>query len=194
VFEKRVEIRNPELLKRIYELRNDGSGFNNIAKIISTEFKIDISHPTIKNLYYEYAAKQNIKKETGEKVDPSFEKILNDKFERIERITSSLLDAVETIKEGMDAEMYLKHAPTIISILRESLSQLAFIRAEQREITIKQQNLIYSPIQILQQMNQLEAQKKKKEEVYVVGGSQSSSTKTEEVNTMAEDESSEEKE
>ena len=90
--------------------------------------------------------------------------------------------------------MYLKHAPTIISILRESLSQLAFIRAEQREITIKQQNLIYSPIQILQQMNQLEAQKKKKEEVYVVGGSQSSSTKTEEVNTMAEDESSEEKE
>ena len=194
MFEKRVEIRNPELLKRIYELRNDGSGFNNIAKIISTEFKIDISHPTIKNLYYEYAAKQNIKKETGEKVDPSFEKILNDKFERIERITSSLLDAVETIKEGMDAEMYLKHAPTIISILRESLSQLAFIRAEQREITIKQQNLIYSPIQILQQMNQLEAQKKKKEEVYVVGGSQSSSTKTEEVNTMAEDESSEEKE
>ena len=114
-FEKRTEIRNPELLKRIYELRNEGSGFNNITKVISTEFNIEITHPTAKNLYYEYAAKQNIKKQTGEEVDKDFEKILNDKFERIERITSSLLDAVETIKDGMDAEMYLKHAPTIIS-------------------------------------------------------------------------------
>ena len=170
-------------------LRNEGTGFNNIAKIISTEFETDISHPTIKNLYYEYAAKQNIKKEIGENVDPSFEKILNDKFERIERITSSLLDAVETIKKGMDAEMYLKHAPTIISILRESLNQLAFIRAEQKEITIKQQNLIYSPIQVLQEMNRIE---KKKEKKFVITGLPLNS-KTE-VNTMAEDESSEDEE
>ena len=61
-FEKRMDIRNPELLKRIYELRNEGSGFNNITKVISTEFNIEITHPTAKNLYYEYAAKQNIKK------------------------------------------------------------------------------------------------------------------------------------
>lgn len=187
VFEKRTELRNPEILNMIYKLRNEGSGFNNIAKLVSSEFKIDITHPTVKNLYYEYAAKQNIKKESGEKVDSEFEKILNKKFERIEKITSSLLDAVETIKDGMDAEMYLKHAPTIIAILRESLAQLAFIRNEQKEITVKQQNLIYSPIQILQEMNRIED---KKEKEYVVDVLPSNS-KTE-VNTMAEDVTEEE--
>jgi len=180
-FAKRTELRNPELLKRIYALRNEGSGFGNISKIISNEFSIDISHPTVKNLYYEYAAKQTIKKETGEKADDEFEKLLNDKFDRIEKITSSLLDAVETIKKGLTAEMYLKHAPTIISILRESLNQLAFIRMEQKEITIKQQNLIYSPIKIMSEMNRIE--EKKKEKVYVVGTSNS----TEEGTLMATD-------
>ena len=68
----------------------------------------------------------------------------------------------------MDAEMYLKHAPTIISILRESLNQLAFIRAEQKEITIKQQNVIFSPIQIISEMNRIEKEKAK-EKVYVLG-------------------------
>lgn len=183
VFEKRTEIRNPELLKRIYELRNDGSGFNNIAKIISTEFSMDISHPTIKNLYYEYAAKQNVKKELGEKVDQSFEKILNDKFNRIEKITSSLLDAVETIKDGMDAEMYLKHAPTIISILRESLSQLAFIRAEQKEIVVKQQNLVYSPLQIINEMNRIEGSNKGREIVM----EETTLNQAKEVNIMDDD-------
>jgi len=190
-FEKRPELRNPEILKRIYKLRNDGGGFNNIAKIISNEFSIDITHPTAKNLYYEFAAKQKIKKETGEKGDTEFEKLLNDKFERIEKITSSLLDAVETIKEGMSAELYLKHAPTIIAILRESLSQLAFIRNEQKEIIIKQQNLVYSPIQLIQEMNRIEG-KKEEEKTFVVTGPPSNS-KTE-VNSMADDEPEEKKE
>ena len=190
VFEKRMDIRNPELLKRIYELRNEGSGFNNITKVISTEFNIEITHPTAKNLYYEYAAKQNIKKQTGEETDKDFEKILNDKFERIEKITSSLLDAVETIKDGMDAEMYLKHAPTIISILRESLNQLAFIRNEQQQIMIKQQNVIFSPIQIISEMNRIEKEKaKEKEKLYILG--EQSSPVESEVKTMCDDEDEE---
>ena len=175
-FIKRPELRNPELLKRIYQLRNENCGFNNIAKIISDEFNIDITHPTAKNLYYEYAATQNVKKQTGEIVDTDFEKILNDKFMRIEKITSSLLDAVETIKKDLTPELYLKHAPTIIAILRESLNQLAFIRTEQQQIIVKQQNLVYSPIKIMNELNRIEEQKKEK--VYVVGNS------TEEVTSM----------
>jgi len=182
-FQKRPELRNPELLKRIYQLRNENSGFNNIAKIVSNEFNVDITHPTAKNLYYEYAATQNVKKQTGEKVDADFEKLLSDKFMRIEKITSSLLDAVETIKKDLTPELYLKHAPTIIAILRESLNQLSFIRNEQKEIIVKQENLIYSPIQVLQEINRIEEQKK--DQVYVVGESVNS---TEEVTSMADDE------
>jgi len=187
-FEKRPELRDPSILKRIFELRNDGDGFNNIAKIISSEFNIDITHPTAKNLYYEYAAKQKVKKETGEKVDDNFEKMLGEKFERIERITTSLLDAVETIKKDLTPELYLKHAPTIIAILRESLNQLTFIRNEQKEIVIKQQNLIYSPLQIMNQITQLE---KEKEKSFVIAGPPSVSNKKE-AHNMAEDEKDEE--
>ena len=173
-FEKKRELRTPEILKRIFDLRNDRAGFNNIAKIISDEFNVNLTHPTAKNLYYEYAANQKTKKESGEKVDDEWDAKLKEKFDRIERITNSLLDAVETIKDKMTPELYLKHAPTIIAILRESLNQLAFIRREQQEITIKQQNVIYSPLQLMQQINQVIASKEKKEvkEIIIVPNKQ----------------------
>ena len=178
-------MRKPEILKKIFELRNENAGFNNIAKIVSDEFNVNITHPTAKNLYYEYAAKQKVKKETGKEIDDDFEKMLNIKFQRIEKITNSLLDAVETIKKDLTPELYLKHAPTIIAILRESLNQLAFIRNEQQQITIKQQNLIYSPLQVMNQINQIEKEKQK-EQVYVIEEPRSSNKK--EVYPMAEDE------
>ncbi len=167
-FEKKMELRNPKILQRIFELRNQGSGFNNIAKIISTEFDVNLTHPTAKNLYYEYAAKQKIKAKQGEDVDDKWDEAMKTKFERIERITNSLLDAVETIKNKLTPELYLKHAPTIISILRESLNQLMFIRREQEQITIKQQNLIYSPLQIMAQINQIDEKKQKEKKIVII--------------------------
>ena len=169
-FQKKPGLRDDKLLKRIFELRNTGQGFNNISKLVEEEFGIAVSHPTAKNLYYEYAAKQKVKSETGEKVDDEWDKHLKEKFERIERITNSLMDAVETIKKDLTPELYLKHAPTIIAILRESLNQLMFIRREQEQITVKQQNLIYSPLQVMQQINQITEKKKdeKKEKVIVI--------------------------
>ena len=143
-------------------------GFNNIANTISEEFDVSLTHPTAKNLYYEYAATQKIKKETGEGTDVQWDNMLKVKFERIERITNTLLSAVEKIQNDLTPEMYLKHAPTIIAILRESLSQLAFIRNEQKQIIMKQENMIYSPIQIMAQMNQIEAKKKEVQELVIV--------------------------
>lgn len=160
-FVKKRELRQPKILQRIFELRNQSSGFNNIAKAISEEFGVNLTHPTAKNLYYEYAAKQKMKAEQGEKTEDKWDELLTKKFERIEKITSSLLDAIELIKNKLTPEMYLKHAPTIIAILRESLSQLTFIRHEQQQITIKQQNLIYSPLQLMQQINQVIESKEK---------------------------------
>jgi len=60
-------------------------GFNNIANTISEEFDVSLTHPTAKNLYYEYAATQKIKKETGEGTDEQWDNMLKVKFERIER-------------------------------------------------------------------------------------------------------------
>jgi len=129
-----------------------------------------VTHPTAKTLYYEYAAKQKIKQATGKDVEvgKEWDTLLKVKFERIEKITNTLLDAVETIKKKLTPEMYLKYAPTIIAILRESLNQLTFIRNEQKEIIVKQENMIYSPIQILAQINQIEANKKKEKEMVIV--------------------------
>ena len=167
-FQKKTELRNPEILKKIFEMRNAGSGFNNIATAISDEFNVNLTHPTAKNLYYEYAASQKTKTEQGKDVDSEWDAMLTKKFERIERITNSLLDAVETIKKNLTPESYLKHAPTIIAILRESLAQLAFIRREQEQINIKQQNIIYSPLQIMQQMNQIETHKEKEKKIVIL--------------------------
>lgn len=167
-FEKKNELRKPEILQRIFELRNQKSGFNNIAKIISDEFHVNLTHPTAKNLYYEYAAKQKIQQHLGEESDDRFDVLLKEKFERIERITNTLLDAVETIKDKLTPELYLKYAPTIIAILRESLNQLMYIRREQEQITIKQQNLIYSPLQIMQQITQIERNQKNEETKEVI--------------------------
>ena len=180
-------------MERIFKLRNEGSGFNNIAKIISEEFNVNVTHPTAKNLYYEYAAKQKVKSETTPGEDGKaneWDKMLKIKFERIERITNGLLDAVETIKDKLSPEMYLKYAPTIIAILRESLSQLAFIRNEQEQIVVKQQNLIYSPLQIMQQINQLDKQKDK--EFIIVPNKQGGTTKMEEEEVEKDEEEEDE--
>ena len=180
-FKKKPELRAPEILKRIFDLRNQQMGFNNIAKIISEEFNVNVTHPTAKNLYYEYAAKQKVKAETTpEDKTGEWDKMLKIKFERIERITNGLLDAVETIKSKLTPEMYLKYAPTIIAILRESLSQLAFIRNEQEQIVIKQQNLIYSPLQIMQQLNQIDKQKEKEKKDKVITITEEGEIETEE--------------
>lgn len=167
-FEKKTELRNPKILQRIFNLRNQQMGFNNIAKTISDEFEVNVTHPTAKNLYYEYAATQKTKSEQGEKTDDKWDEMLKTKFERIEKITNSLMEAVEKIQDKLTPELYLKHAPTIIAILRESLNQLMFIRREQEQITIKQQNLIYSPLQIMQQINQIDEKKQKEKKLIIL--------------------------
>ena len=188
-FVKKRELRTPEILQRIFELRNQGSGFQNIAQTITEEFKVSVTHPTAKNLYYEYAAKQKIKQATGKDVEvgKEWDTLLTLKFERIEKITNTLLDAVETIKDKLSPEMYLKYAPTIIAILRESLNQLTFIRNEQKEIIVKQENMIYSPIQILAQINQIEANKQKEKEIVIVPNAYGISEEDEEIDDEDEE-------
>lgn len=179
-FQKKMDLRQPEVLAEIFKLRNEQMGFPNIAKTISEKFGVNITHPTAENLYYEYLAKQKIKAEHGEEVD-KWEGMLNAKFERIEKITSTLLDAVESIKKNLTPENYLKFAPTIIGILRESLNQLMFIRKEQEQITFNQKNLIYSPLQIMQQINKIEESKKKDKE-YVIVPNKEKEPEEEEIN------------
>ena len=83
--------------------------------------------------------------------------------------------------------MYLKYAPTIIAILRESLNQLTFIRNEQKEIIVKQENMIYSPIQILAQINQIEANKQKEKEIVIVPNAYGISEEDEEIDDEDEE-------
>jgi len=164
-FERKLDLRNPDVLKRIFDLRNSGKGFNNIAKLVKEEFELDVTPPTVKNLYYEFVALQKVKTAVGETPQVDLDKHLLEKFNRIERITSSLLEATETLKDKLTPELYLKHAPVIVSILREALNQLNFIRQEQAQITFKQQNLIYSPMQIIQEITRIEESKTRQPKV-----------------------------
>ena len=64
----------------------------------------------------------------------------------------------------MPPEIYIKYAPTILAVCREVLSQLEFIKREQEKIIVNQKNVIYSPLQIVQEFNRLEEAKKKEKE------------------------------
>ena len=69
-------------------------------------------------------------------------------FENLRRRISEKDDMNQTL-------LILKMTPTIIQITQEIRKQLEFIRAEQEQIKIQQNNFIYSPIQINQQINNI---------------------------------------
>jgi len=162
IFKKRKELRDPKVLKHIFKLRTEGCGFPAIVESLQKEFDISVSIPTVSNLYSTYLARikaaKTLQKQTNKTLEDEedINKVIMGRFDRITNITNKLLEAIEKIgaRKDMPPEVFLKYAPTILAVLRENLAQLAFLKHEQEKITINQKNMIYSPLQIMNVLNQ----------------------------------------
>jgi len=168
-FKKRPELHRKEVLKEVFKLRSDGCGYPAIRDSLQQKFNISVSVPTVKSLYLSYLARikaaKALQKQTETTLEPEADinKMIMTRFEKLTAITNKIVEMIENITSRKDLPegMLLKYLPSILALSRETLSQLAFLRSQQEKIQLNQQNLIYSPLQIMTQVNQILATKEK---------------------------------
>jgi hypothetical protein len=158
-FKQKPEYARPEVIKRIYDLRTQGEAFHSIANKILEEFNLKITDPTIKNIYERYVAKNMVVQASKEgklaqEIIPDFQRKMEARFERVTQVTDDLMDTLTEMKKNIPPILYIKFVPTILMVCREILNQLNFIKKEQTQVLINQKNVIYSPLQIMNIVNQ----------------------------------------
>ena len=160
---KKEQFKNPKLIKFIYELKTEGMSDSKIAKKVEENFGIKIFRTTIGKIYKDYMAHNDMVADSLGSTAKSvidWNKKSEEKFERIERATTKLLDAIEEVSINMPPETYIKLTPTILAVCREILSQLQYLKKEQDKMALEQKDAIMSPLQI---MKVIDKELKKKE-------------------------------
>lgn len=159
VFKLNANFDRPEVKKKIYELRTKGETYHHIAVLIEDEFGLKITDPTIKNIYERYVGKQMVVQgakegKLAQEIVPDYQKKMEQRFDRVAKVTDDLMDTLEELKKNIPPLLYVKFIPTILMVCREILNQLNFIKREQTQVLINQKNIIYSPLQIMNIVNQ----------------------------------------
>jgi hypothetical protein len=149
----------PDVVNKVYELRSKGETFNNIAAIILTDFELKIAPATIKNIYERFVAKnmviQGVKEgKLAEEIVPDYQAKMEARFNKVAQVTDDLMDTLVALKKDCPPMLYVKFIPTILQVCREILNQLSYIKKEQTQVLINQKNVIYSPLQIMNILNQ----------------------------------------
>jgi hypothetical protein len=149
----------PDVVKKIYELRTKGEPYHNISAVILEEFDLKITDPTIKNIYERFVAKQMVVQgakegKLAQEIVPDFQKKMEERFDRVTKVTDDLMDTLVELKKNIPPMLYVKFIPTILMVCREILNQLSYIKKEQTQVLINQKNVIYSPLQIMNILNQ----------------------------------------
>jgi hypothetical protein len=157
---KEEKYRDPKIVKRIYYLRSVGTHFNKITAMINDEFDVKMSSPTLKKVYLEYVARQNViestrrrEREEARDVTKDYQAKMQERYDKIAKVTDDLIDMLVGFKDEVDPILYVKLTPQILSVCREILNQLSFIKKENEQILVNQKNVIYSPLQIMNVLN-----------------------------------------
>ena len=162
------EYRNPDLLKRIYRLKVEGMSDSKVAEKIGEEFNVPIFRTTVKNLYNQYVKNAEVmasiipEEKKGEEII-DWNSRMREKFKRIDDVTTTLLDKIVEAGENLPPEQYIKLAPALLATCREILNQLDFLKKEQEKLRLEQKKATYSPLQIMQVIDNEKKISKKKE-------------------------------
>lgn len=162
------KVTDEDLLKQIYRLRtHKGLTWESIAMSIEDEFSVKLSKDTVKNYYENYVTRAAVinntlrdDKRRAKELGIDWNKKVEEKFELIDEIINKLMRVLNSIlekalSEGTDKaeKKFINLIPTALSVSRELLNQMAFIRKQQEQIIFNQKNVIYSPLQIMNIMN-----------------------------------------
>jgi hypothetical protein len=90
----------------------------------------------------------------AQEIVPDYQKKMEERFDRVTKVTDDLMDTLVELKKNIPPMLYVKFIPTILLVCREILNQLNFIKKEQIQVLINQKNVIYSPMQIMNIVNQ----------------------------------------
>jgi hypothetical protein len=158
-----AEYQNPELRKEIVSLRNKGYSYEVVTAEINKKYNVKMHQTTAMKIYNkELATAITLNKGTNKDFE-AHRKAMAQRYGRIVKIADFLLESIEEVKnefESSDMESvekylaFIKMTPHITRALDQVLAQLEFLRKEDERIKIEQKNLIYSPVQINQYLQE----------------------------------------
>jgi len=158
-FEPRTDLQNPKLRKRVVELRNQRVSYPDIVTQIKKDFNVSMSQPTAKNIFEkEIAVTVTTKPMARDQFSADYSK-MHERYQRAANWIDTIGDIIEKLREKVQSGelnevALLKVAPIIQTNAREVTNQLRFLIEQMDRITIQQKNLIMSPIEIMNRVNQ----------------------------------------
>ena len=158
MFEAKPELKKPEIRKRLVQLRNNAMSWADIGNELKKDFDLSVSVPTLKKIFDEEVAKSILK-------SPKFRDMFQADYMRIKERYDKICESMDKLMKVIDSlfekygdntpEIFLKFAPMINQSVQTILRQLEFVQRSQEKMIVQQKNLIYSPIQINQRVDQL---------------------------------------
>ena len=168
---------NPDILKKIYKLRNEDKSWKEISSILKREDNEEMSDHTVKTKYEIYVSRASVitstlreDKRRAKELQIDWNKKLEEKFKLIDETTNKLMRFVSELFENNKGDnlAIIKLIPSILAISREILNQLYFIKKQQEQIIVNQKNIIYSPLQIMNIINKEMKKNQKDNEIKII--------------------------
>ena len=149
-----------ENLDEIYKLRKNGFSNEKIAENMSQGFNVKINAGDIAKLIKKEEIKAFAYGSDDRRERANFElQELSNRYKKATDMVDWLVDSIEKIKDGLSnlppeeyAIKFIKLTPVIISTSKEIINQLEFVKKQQEQMAIEQQNMILSPIEVNIQM------------------------------------------
>lgn len=149
-----------ENLDEIYKLRKNGFSNEKIADSMSKSFNIDVKTEDIAKAIKREEIRAFAYGSADRRERANFELAeLANRYKKATDMVDWLVDSIEKIKTGLSglppeeyAIKFIKLTPVIIATSKEIINQLEFVKKQQEQMAIEQQNMILSPIEVNIQM------------------------------------------
>jgi hypothetical protein len=153
----------PRVLKTIVHFRAVKSlPFKEVAEKVGKKYGIKLSEKEVCEAYDLETSKATVISEKGNKMFnrqiAEMEERFEDIWETVDRLHQASKKLMDEFEANSETEMqayinFLKVSPHILAITREIKAQIEFIREQNSTYIKEQKNFIYSPIQIMTEVN-----------------------------------------
>lgn len=159
-FKKREDIRKPKVKDKICRMKSEGASYRNIKETLEEEYGISASEPTLKKIFKTETARGITNSPQMSARFSAMGAELTKRYKRSLGIVDKLVDMVDKLYEEYDAGsldylQVLNNSKKILNITKEVREQLEVLKEDQEDIKVKQQNMIYSPVQINMQLKKV---------------------------------------
>lgn len=149
-----------ENANELYAMKKSGLNYIQMSDRMSKDYDVEIKPEDISAMFKKEEAKAFIYGSKSRKDNANYElEQLSNRYKKASDMVDWLVDSIEKIKVGLSelppeeyAIKFIKLTPAILSISKEIINQLEYVKKEQEQMAIEQKSMMLSPIEVNIQM------------------------------------------